>query len=194
MLENQPNKPKFKSSRIVAIDYGLARLGLALSDERKIIAHSMTTLQAERKAEATAHKLIKELFQHAAANHYEIEEIVIGMPFLMNGKKGMLADEVIHFITLLKNLLQIPINTWDERLSSVQADRSLREGNFSRKRRSKMVDSVAAIIILQSYLEHKEPRELSRGPNVQVIFAQFLKAILTIKRWWIESLKLTDKN
>lgn len=155
MLENQPMKAKPKAGRIIGIDYGLARLGLALSDERKIIANPLKTFPAERKAEKTAHKLINELKEHAIANQYEIEEIVIGMPLMMNGKKGMLADEVSHFTALLKELLSIPIITWDERLSSVQADRSLREGNFSRKKRSKMVDGVAAIIILQSYLDHK---------------------------------------
>lgn len=157
---NQPLTTKPKASRIIGIDYGLARLGLAVSDERKIIANSIKTLLAEKKAEATAHKLIKELTQHANDNHYEVAEIVVGMPLMMNGKKGMLADEVIHFVALLKELLTIPILTWDERLSSVQADRSLREGNLSRKRRSKMVDSVAATIILQSYLDHKGMKHL----------------------------------
>lgn len=169
MLENQPIKTKPKAGRIVGIDYGLARLGLALSDERKIIANSLKTLPAERKAEATAHKLIKELNQHAADHHYEVEEIVIGMPLMMNGKKGMLADEVIHFVALLKELLTIPIVTWDERLSSVQADRSLREGNFSRKKRSKMVDGVAATIILQSYLDNKGMEHLQPFPSTPPI-------------------------
>lgn len=155
MLERQPAKIPPKTKRIVGIDYGLARLGLALSDERKIIANSIKTFPAEKKAEATAHKLIKELNEHATLHNYEIEEIVIGMPLMMNGKKGMLADEVIHFVSLLKELLPMPIVTWDERLSSVQADRSLREGNFSRKKRSKMVDGVAATIILQSFLDNK---------------------------------------
>lgn len=146
---------KAKAKRIVAIDYGLARLGLALSDETKLIASSLQTLQAEKTAEKTAHKLCKELQGHAVANHYEIEEIVIGMPLMMNGSKGMLADEVIHFVSLLKKLFDIPINTWDERLSSVQADRALREGSFSRKRRAKLVDAVTATILLQSYLDKK---------------------------------------
>jgi putative holliday junction resolvase len=146
---------KPKAGRIVGIDYGLARLGLALSDESKLIANALKTMPAEKKAEATAKKLIKELQEHAALHHYGIEEIVIGMPLMMSGKKGMLADEVIHFVSLLKELIPVPIATWDERLSSVQADRSLREGNFSRKRRSKMVDAVAAVIILQNYLDHK---------------------------------------
>jgi putative Holliday junction resolvase len=146
---------KEKAKRIVAIDYGLARLGLALSDERKIIASSLKTLQAEKKAEATARKLCEELQKHGAEYGYEIEEIVIGMPLMMNGSKGMLADEVLYFISLLKKIFEIPITTWDERLSSVQADRALREGNFSRKRRSKMVDAVTATILLQSYLDKK---------------------------------------
>lgn len=155
MLNSQSNKFKPKANRIVGIDYGLARIGLALSDESKIIANSLKTLSCEKKAEVTAKKLIKELQEHAVLHCYEIEEFVIGMPLMMNGKKGMLADEVIHFVALLKELHPAPTVTWDERLSSVQADRSLREGNFSRKRRSKMVDSVAAVIILQSYLDHK---------------------------------------
>lgn len=146
---------KPKGGRIVGIDFGLARIGLSLSDETKLIANSLKTLLCEKKAEATAKKLIKEMQDHAALYHYNIEEIVIGMPLMMSGKKGMLADEVIHFVSLLKEMISVPITTWDERLSTVQADRSLREGNFSRKRRSKMVDSVAAIIILQSYLDHK---------------------------------------
>lgn len=152
---------KPKATRIIGIDFGLARLGLAISDERKIIANYLKVFPAERKAEATVIKLVKELQEHALANHYEIEEIVIGMPLMMSGKKGMLADEVTHFVTLLKELLPIPIITWDERLSSVQADRSLREGNFSRKKRSKMVDVVAATIILQSYLDSKGMDHLS---------------------------------
>lgn len=155
MPDNPPSKTKAKGGRIVGIDYGLARIGLSLSDETKLIANPLKTLPAEKKAEATAKKLLKELQEHAILHHYEIEEIVIGMPLMMNGKKGMLADEVIHFVSLLKEVILVPITTWDERLSSVQADRSLREGNFSRKRRSKMVDSVAAVIILQSYLDHK---------------------------------------
>lgn len=146
---------KEKAKRIVAIDYGLARLGLALSDERKIIASSLKTLQAEKKAEATARKLCEELKKHAVDYDYEIEEIIIGMPLMMNGSKGMLADEVLYFVSLLKTIFEIPIITWDERLSSVQADRALREGNFSRKRRSKMVDAVTATILLQSYLDKK---------------------------------------
>lgn len=141
--------------RIVGIDYGLTRIGLSLSDEQKIIATPLITFVADKKSEMTVLKLLKELTTHAETHRYRIEEIVIGLPLLMNGKKGFLADEVLHFIELLHLHTSIPITSWDERLSSVQADRALRESNMTRKKRSKTVDSVAALIILQSYLNSK---------------------------------------
>lgn len=142
-------------SRIIGIDFGLARLGIAISDELKIIASPLMTLTAEKKSERTVQKLIQELELHAQTNKYRIAEIVIGLPLLMSGKKGMLADEVAHFIELFKQNSDIPMITWDERLTSVQAERSLRETSLTRKRRSHVVDTVAATIILQSYLDRK---------------------------------------
>lgn len=154
MSSTAPGAPPFKAGRIIGVDYGMARIGLAVSDETKMIASSMETLPADKKASATVDKLLHYLDRHAADHRYRIETLVIGMPLMMSGKKGMLADEVVHFVALLKERVPYPIITWDERLSSVQADRSLREGNFTRKKRSKMVDAVAATIILQSYLDH----------------------------------------
>lgn len=142
-----------KPSRVIGIDYGLARLGLAVSDPTKLIASPLPTMKAERKAERTAEKLTAFLQDYAEKQKCVIEKIVIGMPFMMSGKMGHLADEVTHFIELLKQLTSIPIETWDERLTSVQADRSLRESSFSRKRRAQEVDSVAAIILLQNFLD-----------------------------------------
>lgn len=154
MDSTPPDVSAFKAGRVVGIDYGMARIGIALSDETKMIASSLETLPADKKALMTVEKLLNFLNKHATVHRYRIESLVIGMPLMMSGKKGMLADEVVHFVALLKDKVSFPIVTWDERLSSVQADRSLREGNFSRKRRSKMVDAVAATIILQSYLDH----------------------------------------
>lgn len=139
--------------RVIGIDYGMARIGLAFSDERKIIATPMKTLTAEKKSEQTIAKLVSFLREHEKDYGYQIETIAIGFPLLMSGKKGLLADEVTHFVQLLQEVFAIPIVTWDERLTSVQADRSLREGNLSRKKRSQKVDSVAAVIILQNYLD-----------------------------------------
>jgi putative holliday junction resolvase len=147
---------KAKGSRIVAIDYGMARIGIAISDESKTIASPIMTLAAEKKSELTAKKLMQELAAHQAAYHYVLEEIVIGMPLLLSGKTGMLADEVKHFIELLSKLTDVKITPWDERLTSVQADRAMRESNMTRKKRAKSVDTVAAVILLQSFLDHKK--------------------------------------
>jgi putative holliday junction resolvase len=153
-------KKKPTPTRIVGIDYGLARLGLSISDEQKIIAFPLSTFQAEKKAEDTAIKLINELLELAGKNHYSIEEIVIGLPLMMSGKMGFLADEVRHFVELLRQLTQIPIVTWDERLTTVQAERSTRESSMTRKKRSKVIDKVAAVIILQNYLDFRAIRRL----------------------------------
>lgn len=155
MSDQKSSKSKL---RIAAIDYGLARIGLAISDETQTIAMPLTTLQCEKKTEDTAKHLIQYLEVHQKAHQYELKEIVIGLPLMMSGKKGFLADEVNYFTELLKKLIIIPIISWDERLTTVQAERSMREGNLSRKRRAKSVDNVAAIIILQSYLDHLKLR------------------------------------
>lgn len=149
----QGSKPKPR--RIIGIDFGMARLGIAYSDESKTIAMPLAVIQAEKKSEQTVSKVVKELKQHQQQNNYEIEEIVVGLPLLMSGKFGLLADEVKHFVEQLKKSIQAPVVTWDERLTTVQAERSMRESNLTRKRRAKVVDTVAAVIILQNYLDHK---------------------------------------
>lgn len=151
-----PKSEKPKATRIVAIDYGMVRLGIAVSDENKIIAMPLMTFYAEKKSENTVAKLVAELIKHQETNHYSIEEIVVGLPLLMSGKVGLLADEVKHFVDLLRKTISVPVITWDERLTSVQAERSMMEGNMSRRKRSKVVDKVAAVIILQNYLDHKK--------------------------------------
>ncbi|MEX1012886.1 MAG: Holliday junction resolvase RuvX [Waddliaceae bacterium] len=143
------------ASRIIGIDFGLRRIGLALSDESKILATPLETYLIENKMEKSVANLMSHLLEHSKSHYYTIEMIVVGMPYMMNGSHGHLADEVDHFVTLLKNHTEIPIVTWDERLSSVQADRSLREANLSRKKRKQHVDKVAATLILQSYLDSR---------------------------------------
>jgi putative Holliday junction resolvase len=146
---------KVPATRIVGIDYGLARIGVALSDESKMISSPMATIASEKRAEQTVIKLLNELTNHQKVHRYTLEEIVIGLPLMMNGKSGLLADEVRHFVELLRAATSIPIVTWDERLTTVQAERALRESSMTRKKRSKMVDTVSAAILLQSYLDHR---------------------------------------
>lgn len=149
------NPPKPKPTRILGIDYGLSRIGLALSDERKIIAFPLATFPAEKRSENTVIKLKEYLNDLQEANQYIIEDIVVGLPLMLSGKMGFLADEVKHFVDLLQKVISTPIHTWDERLSTVQAERSLRETSLTRKQRSKVVDRVSAVILLQSYLDSK---------------------------------------
>jgi putative holliday junction resolvase len=152
---NTPNPSKVKPKRLVGIDFGMSRLGLAVSDEKQIIATPLQTIQAEKKTELTVAKILEILSQLEKTHHCEIEEVIVGLPLMMSGRTGFLADEVKHFVNLLSKSTAIPIRTWDERLSTVQAERSLRESGMTRKKRAKVVDTVSAAIILQSYLDHK---------------------------------------
>ncbi len=144
-----------QENRILGIDFGLARLGLALSDPGKIISFPLHVFPAEKKSEQTVKKLIAFIEATAKDKKCTIEMIVVGMPFMMSGKKGLLADEVDHFVSVLRNFTAIPIVTWDERLTTVMAERSLRESSLTRKRRAQVVDAVSAGIMLQNFLDSK---------------------------------------
>lgn len=150
----QENKPA--AQRIIGLDFGLKRIGIAYSDESGLIAMPLMTLKAEKKTEATIVKLLVELQKHQDNFRYKISEIVIGLPLMMSGQVGFLADEVKNFVELLKQAIHVPIISWDERLTTVMAERSLRESSLSRKKRSQLVDTIAAVIILQNYLDHKK--------------------------------------
>lgn len=132
--------------RIVGIDYGLKRIGVAISDENKILASSLGIVEAHHQSKETIKRLLTLL------KPYTIAKIVVGYPLHLSGKTSFLADEVKHFIALLQTEIAVPIILWDERLSTVQAERSLMEGGMRRKKRAKIIDAVTAVILLQSYL------------------------------------------
>ena len=148
-----PTPGKSPPTRILSIDYGMVRLGMALSDETKIIASPLPNLQAEKQTEKTVLKLVDKINQLEKDYRCQISEIVIGLPLMMSGKMSFMADEVKHFSEILKQHITIPITHWDERLTSVQAERAMIEGDLSRRRRSKNVDALSAVIILQNYLD-----------------------------------------
>ncbi|KAF3362359.1 putative Holliday junction resolvase [Chlamydiales bacterium STE3] len=145
-----------KQSRIIGIDYGMMRIGLSYSDPTKLIAMPLIVFASEKKTEKTVEKLYIFLKDHALKNDYEIEEIVVGLPLLLSGKQGLLADEVNHFVEELNKVTSVPIKLWDERLTTVQAERTLMQSSLTRKKRAKVVDVVSAIIILQNYLDSKQ--------------------------------------
>ncbi|MCC5832591.1 MAG: Holliday junction resolvase RuvX [Chlamydiales bacterium] len=135
-----------RKKRIASIDYGLKRIGLAISDENQIIASSLGVIEAGKTGQETIRKLLDVL------KSYDLERIVVGYPIHLNGKIGFLADEVNHFISLLEKEVNCPVVLIDERLSTLQAERSLKEGGMNRKKRAKVVDAVSAVILLQCHL------------------------------------------
>ena len=128
--------------RILGIDHGSKRIGLALSDELGCIAMPLPFVDADKVAQ------LVEIIQKR-----EVEKIVVGMPRNMNGTYGPAADLARQFIETLKTQVSVPIVTWDERLTSTQANRVLTEGNVSRADRKLKVDSMSAQLMLQSYLD-----------------------------------------
>lgn len=132
--------------RIVGIDFGLRRLGVAISDESKSIASSLGVLHAGKTNRETAQLLVDFL------RPYSLEKVIVGYPIHLNGKIGFLADEVKDFTVHLQNAMSCEIVLMDERLTTVQAEKSLKEAGMRRKKRSQVIDAVSAIILLQSYL------------------------------------------
>jgi putative Holliday junction resolvase len=133
--------------RILAIDHGTKRVGLALSDETGTIAQPLQFLPAEPAA-----KLLDRLKEIAAER--KVEQIVVGIPRNMNGTYGPAAEKARAFVASLKQVLTVPVHTWDERLTTVQAHRALIETGMRREKRKERVDQTAAAILLQSYLDH----------------------------------------
>lgn len=142
--------------RVIGIDYGMKRIGIALSDERQIFASPYETVLAEKTMGETISKLLSIFSTIEKLHRCEIEEVVIGFPLMMSGKTGPLADQVSFFFDLFVKATTIPIKKWDERLTTVQAESALRESGMNRKKRSKVVDIVSAAIILQNYLDYKK--------------------------------------
>jgi putative holliday junction resolvase len=132
--------------RILALDHGSNRIGIAVSDELKVIAQPLEFVAAEPFADVLAR--LRELIRHK-----QVELILVGLPRNMDGSYGPAALRVQDFVAALKGALTVPIRTWDERLTTAQANRVLIQGNVRREKRKEKVDKMAAAILLQSYLD-----------------------------------------
>ena len=132
--------------RILAIDHGSKRIGIAVSDELKMIAQPLEFILAEPFPAFLAR--LQELIRDK-----EVESILVGLPRNMDGSYGPAAQKVQEFVVALKGVLSVPIKTWDERLTSAQANRLLIQGNVRRDKRKEKVDKMAAALLLQSYLD-----------------------------------------
>jgi len=134
--------------RIVAIDFGLKRIGIAISDERKTIAFPLATVAGGKDAIANVQKALRE-------KGAPVELILIGLPVMLNGQEGDMVPLVKKFAEELHLALQIPIEWIDERFTSKLADQSLKKMDLNRKDRTAKLDTVAATILLQTYLDRK---------------------------------------
>jgi putative Holliday junction resolvase len=134
--------------RVLGIDPGSVRVGLAVSDPEGIIAHPLDVIARETAAEAIAIRV----------SELEIEEIVVGIPLRTDGSRGPEADEAESFAKALERKTNLPVARWDERLSTKQAERAMRSGGADSREQRGKVDKVAAAIVLQSYLDGRRAR------------------------------------
>ena len=135
--------------RLLGIDYGEERVGVAISDPTGTIASALDTILFKSKED-----LFQQLKKRIALE--DIAGVVVGMPFGMKGQVTAQTETVQKFISELRSQLSVSVNSADERLSSVEAGRVLREQGHQPSRNKAMVDSTAAAIILQSYLDGKK--------------------------------------
>jgi putative Holliday junction resolvase len=137
--------------RVLALDVGSKTIGMAVSDPLGITAQGLETLRRKNKR-TDLEALVRVLQQ------YDVGEIVVGYPLRMSGAAGPQAERMAEFAELLRQRFQLPVHLWDERLTSAEAVRILRETDMSIRRRGQVVDKLAAVLILQSFLENRKAR------------------------------------
>lgn len=148
--DNSPFVPQPVSEqprrRVLGLDVGSRRIGIAVSDPLGITAQGLETLQRRNKRTdlAALEKVIRE---------YKVKEIVVGLPLRMSGAEGIQSDKMQLFAEELRKCFRLPVHLWDERLTSAEANRLLRETELSIEKRGKAVDRMAAVLILQGWME-----------------------------------------
>ncbi len=144
--------------RLISFDYGRARIGISMTDERQIIASPLSIIKVPK----TVPLLLKEI-EKTISSFAPFDLFIIGLPLLLNGKEGEMAEEVKEFGKSLSSHFSIPCIFWDERLSSSQADRMMREASLSRKERTQKIDTVCSTLVLQNYLESEQIKKNRPG-------------------------------
>ena len=141
--------------RALGLDLGTKTIGLAVADELGITAQGLTTLERRgprKDLEALAER----------AGEYAVDRFIIGLPLNMDGSEGPRAEMTRKFGAGLEAATQLPVIYWDERLTTVAANRALLEGDVSRKKRREVIDQVAAVLILQGWLDAQRPQSVHR--------------------------------
>jgi putative pre-16S rRNA nuclease len=133
-------------NRILGLDFGRARIGVAISDELQMLAHPLETIPANEEPVSRVAEIVREK---------QVDHVVAGIPRQMNGQIGTAATEVLEFVEKLRAILPCPVVTWDERLTTVAAHRALRDAGKKTRHTRRYVDQVAAQMILQTYLDRR---------------------------------------
>lgn len=132
--------------RVLGLDIGSKRIGVAVSDELGLTAQGVRTI-VRKDLESDLEQIT------GLVRYYSVQEIVVGVPYNMDGSEGPSALAVREIMDLIAARVNVPVREWDERLSTVAAERALLEADLSRAKRRKVIDKVAAVLILQGYLD-----------------------------------------
>ena len=141
-------------SPILGLDFGRARIGVAMSDDLQLLAHPLETIPANQQSASRVSEIVREK---------KIDHVVAGIPRQMNGQIGSAATEVLNFVEKLRAILPCPVITWDERLTTAAAHRALRDAGKKTRQTRGYVDQVAAQMILQSYLDRRAQQKAGGG-------------------------------
>jgi putative Holliday junction resolvase len=141
---------------ILGIDFGRSRIGVAISDELRFLAHPLETIPAKKNPVERIAEIVRDR---------KIDVVVVGTPRNMDGTLGAAADETMKFVEKLRGAVSCKVATWDERLTTVAANRSLQEAGKKTRETRSYVDQVAAQMILQGFLDRQE--EVTRAANLQ---------------------------
>ena len=134
------------SGRTLALDVGSKRIGVAVSDPLGITAQGLETIQRQNKRRDL--EALRRLLEQ-----YDVREIVVGLPLRLSGAEGTQSEKMRQFASDLEAHFHLPVHLWDERWTSTEANRLLREAELSIEKRGKAVDRMAAVLILQSWME-----------------------------------------
>jgi putative Holliday junction resolvase len=140
--------PGKASKRVLGLDVGARRIGIAVSDPLGITAQGLETLHRKNKKHDFS-------YLYRFIRDYGVGEIVVGLPLRMSGAEGVQAEKIHAFADELRKHFKLPVHLWDERLTSVEANRLLRETELSIEKRGQAVDRIAAILILQAWMESR---------------------------------------
>lgn len=147
-MSKPPDAHSPHAKRILGLDVGSKTIGVAVSDPLGITAQGLPTIHRQNK------RVDLEQLENIIRDH-DVGEVVVGYPLRMSGNEGIQAEKMQRFAEQLRQRFHLPVHLWDERLTSAQANRILRETDMSIERRKQVVDRMAAVLILQSWMDSR---------------------------------------